>query len=392
MSYQDELTQAVHRGLDEMTKATNDRFKVVADELVKERKEREALEAKLNRMGLSPGAGAGGGVETKDLHDAREAMGAYIKHGNSSKLVEMKAMSVGSDPNGGYIVLPALSASMNSKIFDQSPMKRLSRLETITSGDAWEEIDDHDEPDAEWVAEQQARNETSTPELGKLRVELHEIHASPKVTQKVLDTSYVDIGAWLEGKVADKFGRTEGVSFISGNGVGKPNGLLNGTPVTTGDATRARGVLQYFPSGAASTLHATTPADVFRNMLWGLRTPYRSGANWLMNSNSANAIDKIKNATTGDYLWRDSMGAGLAPTLLGYPVEFDENMPDIGADAFPVAFGKFKKGYVVVELNGIRVLPDPYLSKPNVIFYTYKRVGGGIAESEAIKLLKIAST
>lgn len=389
--HMDELKEAVHRGLDDMTKATMDQFEAVKVVLAHEKKEREALELKINRMGLSTGGGIGG-IETKDLHDAREAMGAYIKHGDATKLVEMKAMSVGSDPNGGYIVLPALSTSMNSKIFDQSPMKRLSRLETITTGDSWEEIDDHDEPDAEWVAEQQARNETGTPDLGKLSVTLHEIHASPKVTQKLLDTSYVDVGAWLETKNADKFGRTEGVSFISGNGVGKPFGLLSGTPVVTGDATRARGVLQYFPSGAASTLHGTNPADAFRNVLWGLRTPYRSGANWLMNSNTANAIDKIKNTTTGEYLWRDSMGAGLQPTLLGYPVEFDENMPDIGTNAFPVAFGNFKKGYVVVELDGIRVLRDPFTAKPHVVFYTYKRVGGGIAESEAIKLLKISET
>src|SRR5262249_46773867 len=156
--------------------------------------------------------------------------------GDNSKLIELKAMNVGNDPNGGYLVLPAISASMVTKQFDQSPMRRLARVETITSGDAFEEIIDKDEPDAEWVAEQQSRNETDTPDVAAHRVPVHEIHASPKVTQKLLDTSWFDVGAWLEGKVADKFGRTEGVSYISGDGVGKPTGILGGpAPVSTSD-------------------------------------------------------------------------------------------------------------------------------------------------------------
>ncbi len=383
----EEIKSAVERGLADVTNANLGRFAAIE-------KKQGALEALLAKMETKLGRPnmIVGGSDNAELKAELEALGAYVAHKDASKLVEVKAMNAGTDPEGGYLVLPAISKSMATKIFDQSPMKRLARLETIDSGDTWEEVVDNDEPDAEWVAEQQTRNETGSPDLGKHVVALHEIHASPKVTQKLLDVSHFDVGQWLEGKVADKFGRTEGAAFISGNGVGKPFGLLSGTPVTTGDATRAWKTLQYFPSGVAADLaDATTRADVFRNMLWGLRAPYRAGANWLMNSNTANKIDKIKNEN-GDYLWRDSMGAGLPPTLLGYPVEFDENMPDVAAGAFPVAFGNFKLGYVVIELKGLRVLRDPISAKPNVVFYTYKRVGGDISNSEAIKLLKIATT
>ncbi len=356
--------------------------------LASERKAREDLELKIVRIGLTSGGAPRDGNEA--LAAERNALGAFIAKGDASALLEMKAMSVGSDPNGGYLVLPAISNSMNSKIFDQSAMRRLARVVPITSGDAWEEIDDHDEPDAEWVGESQTRSDTGTPEVGKHRVTLHEIHASPKVTQKILDTSYMDVGAWLENKVSDKFGRTEGEAYITGTGVAKPFGLLSGTPVATADATRAWGTLQYTPSGHASALATSNPGDALSNLLWSLRAPYRRGAAWLMNSNTANAIDKIKNGT-GDYIWRDSMTAGAPPALLGYPVEFDETMPDIGANTFPIAFGNFKLGYVIVELDGIRVLRDPFSSKPNVVFYTYKRVGADISNSEAIKLLKIAT-
>lgn len=389
----DDMLESVKSAIDSsmgpLMKVQRERFEKLENELKAERTEREALELKMGRLSLS--GGPAGGIDNKALHDEREALGAFVANGDNSKLIEMKAMSTGNDPNGGYLVLPALSASMSTKIFDQSPMKRLARVETIPAGDSWEEIVDKDEPDAEWVGEAQARNDTDTPEVAKHRVTLHEIHASPKVTQKILDTSQHDVGAWMEKKVSDKFARTEGTSFITGNGVMKPFGLLSGTPVTTGDATRAWGTLQYIAGGHASTLPTSDPGDVIKNVMWSLRAPYRAGANWLMNSNTANALDKIKNGT-GDYIWRDSMGAGMPPALLGYPVEFDENMPDIGADEFPVAFGNFKLGYVIIELTGIRVLRDPFTAKPNVVFYTYKRVGGDIDNSEAIKLLKISVT
>lgn len=329
---------------------------------------------------------SGNGDLTKEL----EALGAYVSKGDASGLMDIRAMSTGSDPNGGYVVLPALSSDMETKIFDQSALKRLSRVVQIPKGDVWEEVIDHDEAGAEWVGESQSRGDTSTPQVGLHKVPLHEMHASPKVTQKILDTSYFDIGNWLGAKVTDKFGRTEGTAFVSGDGILKPRGLLAGTAVATADAGRAWGVLQYTPTGNASDFATANPADALRSLVWSLRAPYRNGATFVMNSNTASRIDKLKNGT-GDYIWRDGMTAGAPPSLLGYPVEFDENMPDIGANALPIAFGNFKLGYVVVELEGMRVLRDPFTAKPNVIFYTYKRVGGDVSNSEAIKLLKIAA-
>lgn len=311
----EQVKQAIDDSMGPLMTAARQRFEKLEGELKAERAEREALELKIGRVSLY-GGGSDRGLDTKALHDEREAIGAFIAKGDGSKLIEMKAMSVGSDPNGGYLVLPAMSQSMNVKLFDQSAMRRVARVETIQSGDAWEEIEDHDEPDAEWVGEVQSRSETATPEVGLHRVTLHEIHASPRVTQKILDTSQHDVGAWLEGKVADKFGRTEGVSFITGSGVAQPFGLLSGTPVSTSDATRAWGTLQYKPSGGAAALAASNPGDALSDVVWSLRAPYRRGATWMMNSNTANTIDKIKNGT-GDYIWRDGMTAGAPPSLLG---------------------------------------------------------------------------
>src|SRR5262249_20339977 len=151
----------------------------------------------------------------------------------------------------------------------------------------------------EWVGETQSRNETSTPNIGKHSVLLNEIHASPRITQKLIDTSYFDVASWLEGKIVDKFGRTQGVAYIRGNGVGQPFGLLSKTIVSTSDATRAWGSLQYVPTGVASALTDGTHlgGDTLLDLVFALRAPYRSGATWLMNSTTASTIRKFKDST-----------------------------------------------------------------------------------------------
>ena len=188
------------------------------------------------------------------------------------------------------------------------------------------------------------------------------------------------VGAWVDEKQTSKFARSEDAAFINGDGVGKPRGILTYDASTAADAVRPWGTVQKVASGAA----ATVTADGLKNVLYSLRAPYRAGASWLINSNTANAIDKLKNGA-GDYIWRDSMTAGAAPNLLGYPVEFDETMPDLEASSLSIAFGNFKLAYVVVDRPGVRFLRDPYSSKPHVLFYSYKRVGGGLANSEALK-------
>ncbi len=388
------MTSDEHSSLIELTKQTNDaieEFKARHTAELKDlRKELHGFELRQNRLGLS---GVLSSSQNADLVAEHKALSAFVTKGDKSALLEMKGMQVGSDPAGGYLVLPAVSDQMTRKIFDQSPMKGLARVVTIDSGDSWEEVIDADEPDAEWVGETQSRNETGSPDIGKLSVLLNEIHASPRVSQKMLDASYFDVGTWLEQKVADKFGRTEGVAFIRGNGVGQPRGILSKTIVSTGDATRAWGALQYIPTGVASALTDGThlAGDSLTDTVYALRSPYRNGATWLMNSTTAGVIRKFKDST-GQFLWQSSLVAGQPSTLLGYPVAIDENMDDVGANKYPVAFGNFKLGYVVVELKGFTILRDPYTAKPNIVFYCRKRVGGDVSNSEAIKLLKVATS
>ena len=339
----------------------------------------ESLELKFNRQGL-------GGILRDTPGDATkfyDALSTLIRTGDDT---QWKSMSSGSDPDGGYVVMPARSSGFTKKLFDSSPMRRLSRVESITVGDSWEEPIDADDIGASWVGESESRPATETAQIGMLKIPVHETYSLQPITQRLLDDSYIDVGAWVEEKMADKFARQEGLSFTSGDGVVKPRGFLNYPTDLASDATRAWSTIQHVVSGNASAI----TADALRTIFWSLRAPYRAGAAWMMNSNTAGAIDKLKDGQ-GNYLWRDSSTAGVPPTLLGHPVEFNEDMPDVAANSLPIAFANWKLSYVIVDKLGLRVLRDPYSDKPRLLIYVYKRVGGGLANSEAIKLMKISA-
>lgn len=359
---------------DALTKITVD-VKAITDR-------QDEIEKKTNRARLG-GTGTGEELDRKGLAAETKALGTFVRTGDDGAFAEVKTNSVGSDPDGGYLVLPNISSTMTKRIYDMSPMRRLARVETISTGDAWEEPIDIEEVSGSWVGEQEDRPKGTTAKVGMFRVPLMEIFANQPVTQRLLDDSAFDIGGWVTGKIGDKFARSEGVGFTTGDGIKKPRGLLTYPTSNATDLNRAWGTLQFVQSGASAAI----AADDLKGLMWAVRAVYRQGSSWIMNSNTASAIDKLKNGD-GDYIWRDGITAGAAPSLLGYPVEFDEGYPDIGAGNTPIAFGNIKLAYLIVDRVGIKMLRDPFTDKPNTLFYCYKRVGGGLAHSEAVKLLK----
>lgn len=336
--------------------------------------------------------GAGGDLEDANpiaMREAKAALGSFVRTGKFEAL--NAAMRSGSDPDGGYTVDRVLSDQIKTVQKDISPMARLARRVELGSGDVFEEPIDPSDIGASWVGETGARTETDTATLKMMSVTLHESYTNQPVTQRLLDDSHFDIAGWLNGKIITKFSQLDGAAFVAGDGVSKPRGILAYDVATTDDDTRDWGTLQYVPTGAAANFTASNPADVLVDLVYKLRAPYRANARWLMNRKTAGTIRKFKDGQ-GQYLWTERLAEGQAPLLLGFPVELDEEMPDIGANAFPVAFGDFMAGYIIVDRPGIRLLRDPYTSKPNVLFYAYRRVGGAVQNSEAIKLLKVAAT
>lgn len=355
-------------------------------QLAEEKAEREELELRLSRSGAAVKSGEPMPAERKALNDA---LRAFIRDDNRAGLDEIarKAMSVGSDPDGGYTVYPTISGGITRKVHEISPFRQLARVETIGS-DAFEELLDLEEAEAVWVGETSARTSTDTPQIGKLRIPVHEIYAAPKVTQKLLDDSSRDIAAWIVEKVASRFARKEGAAFITGTGVGTPRGILTYPTAKTPDATRPWGTFEHIASGNASAFTGTNPSDRLIDVVHALKAEYRAGASWMMNRKTAAVVRKFK-TTDGHYLWADGIGAGQPDRLLGFPVTLDEEFPDIGAGALPIAFGDFRNAYTIVDRHGDRLLRDPFTQKPHVIFYTYRRVGGDVNNFEAAKFIKI---
>jgi HK97 family phage major capsid protein len=243
-------------------------------------------------------------------------------------------------------------------------------------------------PAVGWVAETAARPQTTTATLAELQFPTMELYAMPAATASLLEDAVVDLDQWISSEVEAAFAEQEGAAFISGDGTAKPKGFLS--YATVAEANWAWGKIGYTVTGVAGELPATSPSDILIDTVYSLKAGYRQNANWVMNRKTQAAIRKLKDAD-GNYLWQPPSAVGQRALLMGFPLVEAEDMPDIDDDATPLAFGDFGRGYLVVHRAGVRVLRDPYSAKPYVLFYTTKRVGGGVQDFDAIKLLKFGT-
>lgn len=295
------------------------------------------------------------------------------------------AMSIGTDSAGGYLAPVEWDRRVNKALISVSPMRRLAAV-VPTTVRAYTSLWQQDGIGSGWVGETASRPATSTPTLQPIVYPNGEIYAFPMITQQLLDDADFKLEEWLASEVETEFATQEGIAFISGNGVNKPRGLLTYVDGGASAGIHPGGNLVTVPTGAAADLG---DPDKLIDFVYSLPAPYRQNAKWLMNSLTAAALAKLKDGD-GNYLWRETYVAGQPATLLGYPVEIDENMPMIAAGALPIAFGDFQRGYTINDRLGIQVLRDALTNKPFVGFYTRKRVGGGVSDPKAIRLLRVA--
>lgn len=321
-----------------------------------------------------------------DLEAYKAAFDTFLrKDERSLGANEIKALSVGSDPDGGYVVHPDMSGRIVAKIFETSPMRAYASIQVISS-DALEGLFDLDEAASGWVGETDARSETNTPQLGKWRIPTHELYAKPKATQKLLDDNEINMEAWLASKVSEKFARDEAAAFVTGSGVNKPRGFL-----TYASGTTLPGTMQRFITGVDGGFAAApNGGDVLINALYGLKAQYRANATWFMNRATLTVTRKLKDSY-GAYLWSPGIAAGQPSSLMGYPVASFEDMPDPATDSLSIAVGDMREAYQIVDRIGIRTLRDPFSAKPYVEFYTTKRVGGDVVNFEALKLIEFTA-
>lgn len=356
---------------------------VTAEKLARIDRTLDQLAVKSQRSPLG-----GGVVPTGHTLQHKQAFEGYVRKGDVGKLgsLEGKALSVGSDPDGGYLVPEETETTINRALKDISPIRSIAGVRQV-SGAVYKRPFAISGLDSGWVGETAARNQTATPTLSEIAFPTMELYAMPAATASLLDDSAVNIDEWLAEEVRIAFAEQEGTAFINGDGINKPKGFL--TYPTVANASWTWGNIGTVSTGAAGAFPASNAGDVLIDLVYAVKSGYRANAHFVMNRATQAQVRKLKDAD-GGYLWQPSSEPGQSPTLLGFPVAEAEDMPDIAANSLSMAFGDFRRGYLIVDRVGIRVLRDPYSAKPYVLFYTTKRVGGGVQDFDAIKLLRFA--
>ena len=316
----------------------------------------------------------------------KQAFEAYVRKGETHGLfdIEAKSMSIGSNPDGGYLVPSETETEIGARLRNGSPIRSVAAIRQVSSA-VYKKPFAITGAATGWVGETAARPETSAPTLAELQFPAMELYAMPAATQALLDDAAVNLDQWIADEVQQSFAEQESTAFVTGNGTNKPQGVLNYTKVA--DASWTWGNLGYIATGTAGAFPASNPSDKLVDLAYALKSGYRQNAAWLMNRKTQSAIRKFKDVD-GNYLWQPAVSADGRATLMNFPVVESEDMPDIATDTYSLVFGDFNRGYLIVDRVGVRVLRDPYSAKPYVLFYTTKRVGGGVQNFEALKLLK----
>ncbi|MEM6415003.1 MAG: phage major capsid protein [Pseudomonadota bacterium] len=358
--------------------------------------DRLALAAARPGLNSSLGSGFGSGPHsgpesgTGLVSEHKAAFQRYMRAGEANAVLEResKSLNFGTPSEGGYVTPEETEAIINAAIRDASPFRQIASVRSV-GANIYKKPVSLGGTVANWVGETATRPETTTPSLASLDFQTAELYAMPAASQTMLDDAVVNVEQWLADEVQAEFAAQETTAFINGNGTNKPTGLLNYTK--TQEASRGASEIGYIATGADGDFAASDPSDILLDLIYTPKQAYRANGRFLMNRATVSNVRKFKDAD-GNYLWQPSTEAGAPSTLMGYAVSEAEDMPGITSGSYSIAFGDFRRGYLIVDRQGLRVLRDPYSAKPYVLFYTTKRVGGGVQDFDAIKLLKFSAS
>lgn len=374
-----------------------------------ERKEREDLELRLSRRGDKNDRAAD---EVKEFNrvlavgaaeKARPApvfsVDEYAEYKNSfvkllrkgvnvPSALEEKAMIASSDPQGGFFVPVDTAGRIVNRVFETSPIRQIASQVNVSVAEM-SGIEDLNEAGAGYADEQDPPRDTSTPDIGKWRMAVHEIKAQPKISQQLLEDSVFDVEGWLANKVSDYISRFENREFV--NGANRIRGFLSYATAADDGSGVAWQKIGYTVSGANGGFKSTGAADAIFDLIGLLKNRYLQNATFVTRRSVITELRKLKDAQ-GRYLWEPSLQKGQPEQLLGYPIMRAEDMPAIGNGSLSLSFGDFREGYQIMDRLGLTVIRDIYTEKPNVLFYTRKRCGGGVLNFEAIKHLKFSAS
>src|SRR5690606_21017300 len=335
-------------------------------------------------LGLAAGAG-----ESPDDIEHKQAFEHYVRAGEYSGLraFERKSLNSGSGPGGGQFGPETIERDILARLAALSPVRGLATVRRISQG-VYKRAYAAGPAACGWVGEMSERPQTQSPTVAEMSFPAMELYAMPAATQTILDDSVVDIHRWLADEIEQSFAEQESAALVHGDGDNRPRGFLS-YGATPHDQP-ADGKLGYVATGAAGRFPETDPADRLIDLIYALKSPLRRNASFVLNRRTQAVLRKFK-SSSGEYLWNPPAAIGQPASLMGFPLVEVEDMPDIAADSFAIAFGDFRRGYLVVDRKGVSVLRDLFTAKPYVLFYTTKRVGGGVQDFDAIKLLRFAA-
>ena len=387
------LKQLETRGVaDPTTVDTVEKLNARMTELEKQIKAKEGelarLEA-LEKLANRPGGVSGDSEKDHIIEEHRKAFGQFMRRGEERGLGELqeKALNITTGSDGGYAVPEVIDRAILSLVAEVSPMRQIVNVQTVSTSD-YKKLVNTRGTTVGWVGEATARTATDASSLQEVTPFMGEIYALPFATQQMLDDVFFDAEAWVEDEVATAIAQAEGAAVIDGSGTNRPKGINQYTFATTGDSSRTFGQLQKVQTGVAGGFKTASKTvsenDDLIDLIYSLKSQHRQGARFVMNSLTTAAVRKWKDQE-GRPVWQPQAVAGQPALLNGFPVTNAEDMPDIANEAIPIWFGNFKRGYTLVDRIGTRILRDPFTNKPYVGFYITKRVGGFVADSEAIK-------
>ncbi len=351
------------------------------------RLDRVVSEGRRPELGGSPSVPAAGRATSPKEGEEKSAFDGYLKTGASFGLELKTGLSTASN-SAGYVVPEQTERAIERRLMAGSPMREIATVRTVGAGVFRKPVSTAGVASG-WVAETAARPETDPATLALLEFPSADLYANPAATQSLLDDALIDLDEWLAAEVEDAFAAQETAAFVTGDGVNKPRGFLSYDIVA--EADHEWGEIGYVASGAAGAFAPTNPTDRLIDLVYAPKAQYRPNGRFVMNRKTVSAVRKFKDAD-GNYIWQPAQRAGETASLLGYRVTEIETMPDIAANSAAIAFGDFQRGYLIVDRAGVRVLRDPYSAKPYVLFYTTKRVGGGVQNFDAIKVMKFAAS
>jgi HK97 family phage major capsid protein len=342
----------------------------------------DEVKARLDRVSRAAARPALAGIADA-APEVKGFVDGYLRKGREA---EVKSITGTVPGDGGYAVPQEIDALIAGQLKDMSPIRQVAQIVQVgTAG--YRKLVTTGGTASGWVSETAGRPETATPKFEEISPPSGELYANPAASQAMLDDAAFDLEGWIASEIAMEFARAEGAAFVNGTGVNQPKGFLAADVSILDDAARAFGALQYTGSGDATGLGDTIELTLI-DLVHKMKAGYRQGASWVMNSTTLAEIRKLR-TSDGAMLWQPGLVEGQPDRLLGYSIVEAEDMPDVGAGAFPIAFGNFKAGYLIAERSATSILRDPFTNKPFVHFYATKRVGGQVLDSAAIKLLKI---